>query len=112
MTWTATNLLIQVITGFLGGHIAAMVAKEHEFGALGHTITGLIGGAVSGYFLQTVVATVVNGVGDAQPIDAPTQWMLQGMAGLVAGAIVTMAIGLLKHGIEHHRGQKALGPAE
>lgn len=103
MTWTVTNLLIQVTAGIIGGNAAAILAKEHSFGALGHTIAGAIGGAASGYFLQTVVATVVNGAGDIQQVDAPTQAIVQSLSGLVAGAIVTMAVGLLKHGIDQHR---------
>jgi uncharacterized membrane protein YeaQ/YmgE (transglycosylase-associated protein family) len=52
MTWTLTNLVIEIIAGIVGGHAIAAVAKEHSFGALGHTITGALGGAFSGYFLQ------------------------------------------------------------
>jgi uncharacterized membrane protein YeaQ/YmgE (transglycosylase-associated protein family) len=104
MTWTATNLVIQIIAGILGGHGAALAAKEHSFGALGHTVAGAVGGAFSGYFLQTLVATVVTATGDVQQdADVVTQWVLQGLAGLVAGAVLTLAVGLLKHGIHQHR---------
>jgi uncharacterized membrane protein YeaQ/YmgE (transglycosylase-associated protein family) len=104
MTWTATNLVIQILAGILGGHGAAAVAKEHSFGALGHTIAGAVGGAASGYFLQTIVGTVVNGTGDIQQdADLVTQWVLQGLAGLAAGGIVTMAVGFLKHSIDQRR---------
>jgi uncharacterized membrane protein YeaQ/YmgE (transglycosylase-associated protein family) len=107
MTWTATNLVIQILAGILGGHGAAAVAKEHSFGALGHTIAGAVGGAASGYFLQTIVGTVVNGTGDIQQdADLVTQWVLQGLAGLAAGGIVTMAVGFLKHSIDQRRMEK------
>ena len=104
MDWTATNLVIQIIAGILGGHVAAVVVKEHSFGALGHTIAGTVGGAVSGCFLQTIVATVVNASGEVQhDADLVTQWILQGLAGLAAGAVLTMVVGLLKHGVDQHR---------
>ncbi len=107
MAWTVTNLIIQIIAGIVGGHAAATVSKEHSFGALGHTIAGAIGGAISGYFLQTIVGSVVNGTGEVQQgSDAVTQWVLQGLAGLVVGAIVTLAVGLLKHSIDQHRTRK------
>jgi uncharacterized membrane protein YeaQ/YmgE (transglycosylase-associated protein family) len=107
MAWTATNLLIQIIAGILGGHVAAVVVKEHSFGALGHTIAGAVGGAVSGYFLQTIVGTVVTATGEVQhDADLVTQWILQGLAGLAAGAILTMVAGFLKHSIDHHGMEK------
>jgi uncharacterized membrane protein YeaQ/YmgE (transglycosylase-associated protein family) len=104
MTWTVANLVIQIIAGILGGHGAALAAKEHSFGALGHTIAGAVGGAFSGYFLQILVATVVTATGEVQQdADVVTQSVLQGLAGLAAGAVFTLAVGLLKHGIDQHR---------
>jgi uncharacterized membrane protein YeaQ/YmgE (transglycosylase-associated protein family) len=104
MAWTTTNLVIQIIAGILGGHGAAVVVKEHGFGALGHTIAGAVGGAVSGYFLQTIVGTVVNATGGVQQdADLVTQWVLQGLAGLAAAAILSLTVGFLKHSVEQHR---------
>jgi hypothetical protein len=104
MTWTLTNLIIEIIAGIVGGHAIAAVAKEHSFGALGHTITGALGGTFSGYFLQTLAALVVDSAGNAyQGADQVTLWVLQAITGLVAGAIVTMAIGFAKRTIEQHR---------
>ena len=104
MAWTVTNLIIQIIAGILGGHAAAAASKEHSFGVLGHTVAGAVGGAVSGYFLQTIVGIVVTGTGEVQQDPDPvTQWILQGLAGLAAGAIVTLAFGLLKHSIDQNR---------
>jgi len=103
MAWTVTNVVIQIIAGILGGHVAAAAANEHSFGALGHTIAGAAGGAISGYFLQTLSVTLVNGSGAVQSEpDLVTQWVLQGLTGLVAGAILTLVIGLLKHLIDQH----------
>lgn len=104
MAWTVTNLVIQIIAGIIGGHAAAAVSKEHSFGVLGHTVAGAVGGAVSGYFLQTIVGIVVNGTGEVQQAPDPvTQWILQGLAGLAAGAVFTLAVGFLKHSIDQHR---------
>jgi uncharacterized membrane protein YeaQ/YmgE (transglycosylase-associated protein family) len=107
MVWTTTNLIIQIITGSIGGHVAANATKEHSFGALGHTVAGLAGGAISGYFFQTLAGTVVDSTGVANQSDAVTDWMLQGLAGLVAGASVTLIVGLIKHSIDQHRAGSA-----
>lgn len=63
MDWTSTNLVVQVIAGFAGAHFAATALHEHRFGWLGHSLVGLIAGALGGYFLQTVALTVVTGSG-------------------------------------------------
>ena len=104
MTWTLTNLVIEIIAGIVGGHAIAAVAKEHSFGALGHTITGALGGAFSGYFLQTLAALLVDSTGEAyQRADQVTLWFIQAITGLVAGAILTMAFGFGKQTFEQHR---------
>lgn len=103
MIWTLSNLVIEIVAGIFGGHAVATLAKEHNFGALGHTMTGAIGGAISGYFLQTRVSVVVDAAGELhQASDQVTQWFVQGITGLVAGAICTMGIGLAKHTVAQH----------
>jgi uncharacterized membrane protein YeaQ/YmgE (transglycosylase-associated protein family) len=102
MTWTFTNLVIQIIAGILGGHAAAVAAKEHSFGALGHTIVGAVGGALSGAFLQTFAGTLVNANGNLNEPTAVEQAVLQGLAGAAAGGIVTLVVGFIKHSIDQH----------
>jgi uncharacterized membrane protein YeaQ/YmgE (transglycosylase-associated protein family) len=104
MTWTVTNLVIEIIAGIVGAHAISAAAHDHSFGVFGHTIAGAVGGAFSGCFLQTLAGTVVNSTGAAQQdADAVTQWLLQGFAGFAAGAILTMAVGFAKHSIDQHR---------
>jgi hypothetical protein len=106
MTWTVANLVIQLIAGILGGHAAAALVKEHSFGWLGHTVAGAAGGAFSGYFLQTLAATVVTASGSLNQPTVVENGIIQGLAGLVAGGVVMLVVGLAKHGIEHHRSHK------
>ena len=107
MTWTFTNLAIQIVAGVIGGNLAAALGKEHSFGVLGHTIAGAVAGALSGYFLQSAVGTLVTGSGEINGVDPVEQAVLQGIAGVVAGAIGTSLVGFLKHGIAQHRTTKS-----
>jgi uncharacterized membrane protein YeaQ/YmgE (transglycosylase-associated protein family) len=52
MTWTLWGLAVQTVAGFFGAHAAASATHEHRFGFIGHSLTGLVGGALSGAFLQ------------------------------------------------------------
>ena|SRR5215831_9796711 len=103
MTWSITNVVIQLVAGILGGHAAAAAVKEHSFGLLGHTAAGAAGGAFSGCFLQTLAATVVTASGSLNEPRAVENAILQGLAGFVAGALVMLVVGFLKHAVERHR---------
>ena len=97
MTWTVTNILIEIIAGILGGNVAAVLAHEHGFGVFGHSASGGAAGGVSGYFLQTFAGTVLNGGGAANVPDPVTQVILQSLTGFAAGAIFTLIVGFIKH---------------
>jgi hypothetical protein len=103
MSWTFTNLLLQVIAGVLGAHAVAGAVRDYAFGALGHTIAGAVGGGLSGAFLQTLAGRVVTGNGSLTPLSAVDEVLLQVFTGAVAGGILTLLIGLAKHGFSHPR---------
>ena len=76
MEWTLTNLVVQIVAGFLGAHGAASAAHEHKFGFLDHSLAGVVCGALSGYFLQIqiILITVVpqwRRVGPGAPCSLP-----------------------------------------
>ena len=50
MEWTTTNLTVQALAGLAGAHCAAAALQDHRFGATGHSLVGLIAGALSGNF--------------------------------------------------------------
>jgi hypothetical protein len=106
MIWTTTNLVIQIVTGVLGAHFAASAAEEHSFGFFGHTLAGVIAGALSGYFLQRLAVTVVTASGSLNQVDAADNVVLQGLTGLAAGGCLMLVVGFIKHSIEKHRAEK------
>jgi hypothetical protein len=97
MEWSLTNVLIQLIAGILGGHAAAIAAQEHSFSAVGHTLAGAIGGALSGLFLQTLAATMVNGTGAVNEPRMVEQMIPQSLTGAIAGGIATPVVGFVKY---------------
>jgi uncharacterized membrane protein YeaQ/YmgE (transglycosylase-associated protein family) len=95
--WTITNLVIQAIAGFLGAHAAALVSHEHRFGFIGHSLVGLIAGALSGFFLQRIVMTTVTGTGDAMPITDLQEGIYQAVTGLAVGGMAMLVIGFVRY---------------
>ena len=106
MTWSISNLVVQLIGGIVGAHVAATLAKEHNFGVVGHSLVGAIAGALSGHFLQITVGTVVDGggtIGEATPVE---QAILQAIAGVAIGAIAMLVVGFMQHAIGQHQPTK------
>jgi hypothetical protein len=93
--WTTTNLVVQVFAGFAGAHFAATALDEHRFGWLGHSCVGLIAGAVGGYFLQTIVLTVVTGSGSVNEPRVVEVAVIEALTGAVLGAIAMAAVGFM-----------------
>ena len=106
MSWTLTNLIIQAVMGILGAHVAAIAAREHGFGFIGHTLVGLIGGAVSGYFLQTLAVTMVTGNGSLNEPTVAENIILQGLAGAGVGGCLMLIVGLVRHALNDHMARK------
>ena len=89
MEWTLTNLVVQIVAGLLGAHGAASATHEHKFGFLGHSLVG----ALSGYFLQIILITVVTGSGSVMAPRSADVLVTQALAGAVVGAIGMFAVG-------------------
>jgi hypothetical protein len=98
MSWTLWGLAVQTIAGFFGAHAAAAAAHEHRFGFLGHSIAGLVGGALSGAFLQEAAVTIVTGSGSQNPSTVAEIAVTQALTGAVAGGIFMLAVGLWRGG--------------
>jgi hypothetical protein len=97
LDWTATNLVIQAVAGILGAHAAAVALHEHRFGFAGHTLVGLIAGAISGYFFQVIAMTVVSGGENVMPISNVETYVIQALTGAVIGGIAMAVVGLVRH---------------
>ena len=95
MEWTLANVIIQTLAGLVGSNVAAAAAHEHRFGFWGHSLVGLVTGALAGIFLQQYASSVVTASGD---LNEPTHFQIiaaQILTGAVAGAIAMMMTGLI-----------------
>lgn len=95
MAWTSANLIIQIVAGLLGANIAAAAAHEHRFGFLGHSLVGLLAGALSGGFLQTYAAAVVTGSGSFNEPTRVEAIVIQFLTGAIVGSIAMLAVGFI-----------------
>ena len=55
-----TSLIIQLISGAVGGNVAGAAMKESSLGTLGNSIAGIVGGGVGGAILMAIVGIIKN----------------------------------------------------
>jgi len=94
MNWT--NLIIELISGAVGGNIAGAALKNFNLGTLGNTLSGIVGGGIGG---QIVI--LGGGAGAAAAGAAGGGMDLSSILGNVGGggiggAILMIVIGLIK----------------
>jgi hypothetical protein len=57
------NLVIQLISGVVGGNAAGAALKDYNLGNLGNTIAGAIGGVGGGQILQALIPAIAGATG-------------------------------------------------
>jgi hypothetical protein len=57
------NLIIQLISGVVGGHAVGAALKDYNLGGVGNTIAGAIGGVGGGQILQAIVPAIAGAAG-------------------------------------------------
>ena len=88
-----TTLIIQLISGAIGGNAAGAVNKEGGLGTLGNTIAGALGGGVGGQILSSILG--LGGAAATSGLDIGT--IIQGfLTGGVSGGVTALIIGLIK----------------
>jgi hypothetical protein len=61
----------------------------------GHSVVGLIAGALSGYFLQSIALTMVDAGGGVNEPTVAEAAIIDALTGAVAGAIAMAVVGFL-----------------
>ena len=91
MLGTVINLVLQVFSGALGGHLAE-AARCNNLGKLEKTLMGAVGGVIGGQVLGMFIPFLANG---AEP--SMSEAIGQVIAGGVAGAVSTTILGLIRN---------------
>jgi hypothetical protein len=95
-------LVIQLISGAVGGNIAGAILKKFDLGPIGNSIAGLVGGGIGGQLLSMLMS---NGAASSA-MSAATSAAGSGLdmssilasvgGGGVGGAVVMAIVGLIK----------------
>jgi uncharacterized membrane protein YeaQ/YmgE (transglycosylase-associated protein family) len=86
------SLIIEAVSGAVGGNIAGAAMKENSLGTAGNSIAGIVGGGLGGAILQSLMGGADAG-GGSLDLGTITSNVAGGGAG---GAILMAVIGLIK----------------
>ena len=86
-------LIIELVSGAIGGNIAGGALKNLSLGPVGNSIAGIVGGGLGGQLLSMVLPAIAGGAGASLDIGAIVG---QVAGGGVGGAILMIIVGLIK----------------
>ncbi len=88
-----TSLIIEAVSGAVGGNVAGAAMKENSLGTLGNSIAGILGGGLGGTILHSVMGSAAAGGGGMD-----LQSILNNVGGGgVGGAILMAVVGIIKN---------------
>ncbi len=86
------NLIIQLISGAVGGYVAGALLKKYSLGTVWNCIIGILGGGLGGQILNLLGVPIEGGT-DLGGIVSNI------LAGGVGGGVLLVIIGLIKKAI-------------
>jgi hypothetical protein len=86
------NLLIQLLSGAVGGNVAGNLSREGGLGPPGNTLAGAVGGGSGGQILSALLglATARTAAGGLDIAGFVSQLLAGGLSGGILTAIVNM----------------------
>jgi uncharacterized membrane protein YeaQ/YmgE (transglycosylase-associated protein family) len=91
MNWMP--IIIQLISGGVGGNIAGALLKKFNLGPIGNTIAGILGGVGGGQLLSMLMGAAAPAASSG--IDMSSILSSVGGGG-VGGAVIMVIVGLIK----------------
>lgn len=83
-------LIIQLISGAVGGNLAGALMKKLSLGTLGNSLVGILGGGIGGQILSALGVSAGEGAGGIGNIIGDIG------SGGVGGAVLLFIVGLIK----------------
>lgn len=84
------SLVVNLISGAVGGNIAAAFLRDQSLGTMGNSVAGILGGGIGAAILQALGTSTGAGGLDIGSLIASI------VSGGVGGAVVMAIIGLLR----------------
>ena len=84
------SLIVNLMSGAIGGNLAAAVLKDQSLGTIGNSVAGILGGGIGAVALQALGASAGTVGLDIGSLIASI------LSGGVGGAIVMAVIGLIR----------------
>jgi hypothetical protein len=98
------GLIIQLISGAVGGNVAGSLLKQYDLGALGNSIAGIVGGGIGGQLLTMLLrggaAAAATGNLDIGSI------VTQVVGGGVGGGVLMTIIGIIRQAMSGQTAQR------
>ncbi len=93
MSGAMIALIIQLISGAVGGNVAGAAMKDYNLGTLGNSIAGIVGGGIGGQILSALVPALAQ---QASRMDIGAI-IGQVAGGGIGGAVLMVIVGVLKN---------------
>jgi hypothetical protein len=87
-------LIIQVVSGALGGNVAGNLLKQYDLGPIGNSLAGILGGGIGGQLLALLVPALGTAAsGGATDLGTILAHIAGGGVG---GSVLLVIVGMLK----------------
>ena len=93
MNWMP--IIIQLISGGVGGNIAGALLKKFNLGPVGNTIAGVLGGVGGGQLLSMLTGAAAAAPAATSGLDMSSLLSSVGGGG-IGGAVIMVIVGLIK----------------
>ncbi|MFM0636250.1 hypothetical protein PQQ63_06045 [Paraburkholderia metrosideri] len=89
-----TSLIIQLISGAVGGNVAGSLLSKFNLGPIGNSVAGILGGGLGGQLVSMLTGAAAPGAGTGG-LDLSSILSNIGGGG-IGGAVLMVVVGLIK----------------